>query len=375
MNYRYHLLKYSGPASRLTCPECGRKNSLVPYVDENNNIVGPKYGRCNHESSCGYIQYPPNENYDWRNSRPDYYRQPQRPIRKTFVRPQPKPEPPGGISIIPEQIVQQILSRKNQSDFHRFLLTIASADDVQRVSDEYRLGVTKTSDVIYLQFDLKGRCRTGKIMRYNPETGHRIKDEDPRQPPVNWIHPKLLRSGRLPQGWELCQCLFGEHLLSKYPDKPVCLVEAEKTAIIGALLCPSYIWVATGGKGHMNDRVEVLHGRTIIAFPDVDGYQEWVTKAAERPYLNIQVSDILEKTATDDERSSQIDIADRLIAWQQSCPVQSPPQEQDDTPSTIVSDNPVFLEVKKYFSPEHHQFVHDLIEELDLELVSVSQTM
>ena len=39
-------------------------------------------------------------------------------------------------------------------------------------------------------------------------------------------------AGVLPQEWELTQCLFGEHLLKKYPDKDIWLVEAKKTAII-----------------------------------------------------------------------------------------------------------------------------------------------
>ncbi len=59
--------------------------------------------------------------------------------------------------------------------------------------------------------------------------------------------------------------MFGEHLLKKYPDKPVCLVEAEKTALICAAMVP--VWVAVGGKTQLGDKVEVLYGRTVIAFP------------------------------------------------------------------------------------------------------------
>ena len=35
----------------------------------------------------------------------------------------------------------------------------------------------------------------------------------------------------LSQEWELTQCLFGEHLLKKYPDKDICLVEAYKKLV------------------------------------------------------------------------------------------------------------------------------------------------
>ena len=32
------------------------------------------------------------------------------------------------------------------------------------------------SAAIFFQIDQEGRCRTGKIMKYDAETGHRIKD-------------------------------------------------------------------------------------------------------------------------------------------------------------------------------------------------------
>lgn len=78
----------------------------------------------------------------------------------------------------------------------------------------------------------------------------------------------------LPREWELSQCLFGEHLLKKYPDKPVGMVEAEKTALICSALMPQLVWVAVGGKGQLGDKVEVLYGRTIVAFPDSDAHDK-----------------------------------------------------------------------------------------------------
>ena len=61
-NYRYHLLKYKGRSSRLTCPGCGRPHCFTPYVDENDAPVDvERYGRCDHERSCGYNLYPPYE--------------------------------------------------------------------------------------------------------------------------------------------------------------------------------------------------------------------------------------------------------------------------------------------------------------------------
>ncbi len=61
----------------------------------------------------------------------------------------------------------------------------------------------------------------------------------------------------------------------------------------------------------MGTKLGVLRGRKVIAFPDVDAYDLW---NEHLPPLGIAVSDLLERTATEDERQRKIDIADRIIA-------------------------------------------------------------
>ena len=244
------------------------------------------------------------------------------------------------VCTIPMDTVMKTVRTDPPSDFLTFLLSILDAGTVYHAAIEYSLGVTKSRDVIFYQIDVKGRCRTGKVMKYDPVTGHRIKG-DGAGTPITWVHSLLKRNGTLAQGWELSQCLFGEHLLARYPDKPVALMESEKTAVVCACINPDCVWLATGGKGQLNDRVEVLAGRKVIAFPDVDGYDTWVQKAAERPHLGIIVSDLLEKNATPEDRAAHIDIADLLIRWMQA-------------------------------RQEHHAEMLALIEELDLKVVGVT---
>lgn len=62
-------------------------------------------------------------------------------------------------------------------------------------------------------------------MKYDPETGHRIKDENTKGR-ITWVHSLMKYAGQLPQEWTLIQCLFGEHLLPLFPEKPVALVES-----------------------------------------------------------------------------------------------------------------------------------------------------
>ena len=213
------------------------------------------------------------------------------PRKRRISRPEPKPEPPGGISTIPMDIVRKTIRINPLSDFLHFLCILFDMDTIIRLIEEYNIGVTCSGDVVFYQIDQQGRCRSGKVMKYNRETGHRNKNEvEPNR--ITWVHSLLKQRGMLPKEWGLTQCLFGEHLLKKYPDKPVCLVEAEKTALICSALMPEYVWVAVGGKGQLGDKVEVLYGRTILAFPDADAREKWIEKIAERPYLNIRISNI-----------------------------------------------------------------------------------
>lgn len=302
-----YLEKYSGRSSRHECPACGDPHSFAYYLDGNtgepiNKIVG----RCNHESGCGY-HYTPKQFFI------------DNPVEKErFVAPvrqKPIQKPQQEVSYIPFQYVEKAVSYN--SSFIRFLCSLfdrysLSSPTIVRIMEDYALGATKDGCIIYWQIDINGKVRTGKIMRYNPETGHRVKDAGG----INWVHSILKKKKLLPDNFNLVQCLFGEQLLKMYPKKPVALVESEKSALIASGVYPEYIWLATGGKSQLSiEKMKVLHGRTVLAFPDVDGFDYWKDKAKELESigLNIQVSDILEKNATDQDRIDKIDLADWLI--------------------------------------------------------------
>ncbi len=198
-------------------------------------------------------------------------------------------------------------------------------------------------------------------MMYDPETGHRIKD--PNVPGrITWVHSMMKQAGMLPADWELTQCLFGEHLLPRYPKKPVALVESEKTSIICAGLMPKYLWLATGGKSCINDRLLVLQGRKIIAFPDIDGYEDWSRKFASYPQLGITISPILNQNATAEDLAAHIDIADWLIRNKVH-----PPGEP------VKKHCAAFLQAARYVSPEFHDELEALIQDLDMEFLGAER--
>lgn len=142
-----------------------------------------------------------------------------------------------------------------------------------------------TGGIIYWQLDFNGNVRTGKIMHYDRNTGHRVKTGLA----ADWVHSRLRRKGLLPEDFSVSQCLFGEHLLrSDDIRKVVALVESEKTALLGSLVFPDYVWVAVGGKANFKpERMVALCNRTVIIFPDVDAYDEWNESQEDSSYLNV----------------------------------------------------------------------------------------
>lgn len=214
---------------------------------------------------------------------------------------------------IPDEFVTLSTSpeKVRSNPFVKFLLSILPEEDVLQVIELYRIGTSKSGGTVFFQFDIQGRCRSGKIIHYNSETGHRIKDGS--KPGIQWVHSLLIKSGKLPSDWSLNQCLLGEHLLAEFPDKPIALVEAEKTAVICSAIYTDFIWLATGSSQQFNDRLLVLEGRKIIAFPDIDAHELWLQKSLSYPSLHITISNLLAANATPEQREAKIDIADLVV--------------------------------------------------------------
>ena len=308
---RYHLQKYAGISSRHTCPACERPRCFTLYIDDNGNILHPTVGRCDHESSCGYHRTPrqyfhdhlehrhfviPSEHSESRNLHHGRHARPDRAS-------------PG---IIPQNLIPP---QSAANHLITYLSTILPSSAIDRIIADYRLASTPDQAIIFLQIDQDNQCRTGKIMQYNPATGHRIKD--PNKPGrINWLHSILKRRKQLPPDWQLTQCLFGEHLLPQHQDKTVALVESEKTAIICSAMMPQYLWLATGGKsGLTSERLSSLKGRKIIVFPDIDAFKDWQQKIFTFPHLDIRISRLLEDNATPADRAAHIDLADWILKY------------------------------------------------------------
>ena len=323
-----YLQKYKGKATRHTCPECGQKDSFTLYLDgDTHQPIHPKVGICNRAIKCGY-HYPPKQYFldnptaigtdaihSVSNHQPHSVSNHQ-PHSISNTLPSPHGEGSGvrslPIGTMPFSLVER--SASYQSNFVRFLCEFLTEDQMKHMGDNYALGATKNKEVIFWQIDTKGRVRTGKIMQYNPETGRRIKHESGA---IDWVHNKLKRSGALPEDFNLQQCFFGEHLLKVYPDATVCIVESEKSALISAAVLTDCIWLATGGLNNLTvDKCEILRGRTVVLYPDLNAYDKWIEIAARirnSIEVDISVSTLLEDIATPEAKAQGLDLADFLI--------------------------------------------------------------
>lgn len=252
---------------KYRCPQCGKK-SLVRYIDTRNGCryIDDNVGKCDHEHRCGY-HYTPYEYYNdhpWLK-KPDWHNIPiikeSKPKRQDEV-----------LLLLPKDDVAKFhapISTFWQWMMHECKIKLQLSDvDLARVYDDYMIGSTREGDVIFWQIDEDGRVHTGHIMQYGPN-GHRLRYQ-------NWQHSILAKCGLLPKGWILHQCFFGQHLLKKYAEKQVCVVESEKTAVILAALQPEFVWLATGGSSGLSEgKLSCLKGRQVKVIPDSGCYEKW----------------------------------------------------------------------------------------------------
>jgi hypothetical protein len=169
---------------------------------------------------------------------------------------------------------------------------------------------------VFPSIDRQGRVCNLKAQHYDadpqsPRFGHSDKGQ------CFWLGSIWAREGKLPKYATFrSTCLFGEHLLTRYPDSTVALVESPKNALFGALAFQQLTWVATGNKTALRREVlQPLQGRDVIVIPDRDAVADW-QKAIDgmADLANFRVSDFCSTKAPADQ--PKFDIADFL---QQQC--------------------------------------------------------
>ena len=299
---RFTLEKYNGPSTRFCCPNCQRKE-FSHYVDTSTGKrLNYKVGRCNREINCGY-HYTPKQ----------YFQDNGIFIEKSLIEsltpPMLKAESKT-TSTISTEVFKSSLTGYESNHFVSYLLNQFGREITSGLISRYFIGSSNhwNGSAVFWQIDIKGKVRAGKVMLYSPITGKRVKSPFNH---ITWIH-KVCKISE----FELKQCFFGEHLLSD-KSKAVAIVESEKTAVVASVYFPQFIWLAAGSLNNLSEvRCNVLRGRRVLLYPDINGFEKWRVKAKELSHMaTFQVSDLLEQKATEDERVCGFDLADYLIKF------------------------------------------------------------
>lgn len=273
-----------------TCP-CGKSNKDGKFAPAKND---PNKGYCH---SCG----------------------------KTFVGDETEfvkliPEPTKPTNYHPTELM--IKSFKNdKNNFVNFLKSNFDPVKVEEVTAKYNIGSSKhwQGATIFWQTDDLNRVRYGKVMLYDEKTGKRVKEP--------FSHFTTVHSLLKLDNFNHKQCLFGLHLLNDN-NKPIAIVESEKTAVIMAITDDSYLWLATGGKGNFTYKIlEPLKDKKVTAFPDC-GETLWdeISDRLNQTGFTITINKILD----DENNPKGYDLADVVLEeWKEIKQL----QQNTDVPS------------------------------------------
>lgn len=311
--FQYQLKRYKTPSDRVTCPACGGKKSFAPYIDiETGNDLPEKYGRCNRADQCGYHLNPYKDGYGTDNEKPDGFV--PAPIAKT------RPDKPA--VHLPKDLLIDTLKHDPENKFLRHLLRLFPAEVVNKLQTEYLIGshgVWEGATVFWF-VNRERKIRAGQVKQFD-KTGHTAKNTDGTSRTV-WIHKLIAKETEWLAAYEdqdmRVDCLFGEHLLNRYPDRNIALFESPKTAIIATPFFPDMLCLAVGALDYLTpERVQSLKGKTVILYPDLSkegkAFAKWSDKADKLKYLgDFKVSSMLESIASSEQRAKGLDMADFL---------------------------------------------------------------
>jgi len=357
-------------SKKHTCPSCSKQRFVRYYNYDTKEYLPDHVGRCDREQNCGY-HYTPKQYFSDNNIKIDIRKKVIQTADKLvfqfsfdeiiknnvkqlngckwnaktkqwyidnnkltdevlkFAKSNnfdivefSKPLKP---SFISTKLLMKFKDDKNaieKNNFLKFLKSIFKLDTIKFLYSQFLIG-TMEQKTIFWQIDDNIKIRTGKIIEYNTN-GKRTNN-------INWIH-----STENLKDFNLSQCLFGLHNITSSPEnKIIGIVESEKTAIIMTGLSfergflSNYVWLATGQKNLLKvELLKPLAKRKIVLFPDTGNdtnkhgiqiktpFEVWsdkMPKLQKEVSKKIEISDLLERSTTPEQKKQGLDIADFVI--------------------------------------------------------------
>ena len=249
-DWLYHLEPYNGN-NRYRCPKCHKNKVYTRYINQLTGQHAPyQFGRCERINNCSYMEYP-RQNMDVTSLK--HLKTVSKPIKKKVLKYLSKTE----------------YSTRLYKDFEKnyfvdYLYSQLGIKNTESVTIDYLTGTGPEGTCIFPYFDEKGNLVTYKTMLYDLKTGRRNKLKYGRY---------LFKENRYPIP------LYGLQLINKYPDLPIAIAEAEKTAKMMRVYKNDYLWLATGGSNMLNvAKIEPIKNRKIILYPDQNQYDYWTSQ-------------------------------------------------------------------------------------------------
>lgn len=333
-----------GGGNRYTCPYCGQKKCFTRYVNvETGEYLDEKCGKCDHENSCPVVHYPPRDLFrdrPWLND--SDRKESEINCSASAVTTSKQSQVTAPAEYVQTEFFDLQWAEKaalRESTFSLWLKGLGyDAEYIQRVIAEYYVGATAEDIVIggvnygpaavFWLVDEQQRVHDAKLIAYKAD-GHRVQGWG------NSMRSICVKTKRGPQLEQTEKCLYGLHLVTRYPDKVVCIVESEKSALICALRYPEYVWVATGGCGNLQaSKLRPLMNRRVVVYPDSGEYKKWTERMKQSGHEHYAVVDLLEAY------EPNTDIADIILGVAK---LKEPPAAQPSAVPTPVELTPTEL--------------------------------
>jgi hypothetical protein len=333
----------SNKVQKIDCPYCGAKKHWQRYIDtETGEVLPENNGKCDNSDKCGKWIKPKDTGFSkaiWEHKKSSdselsykFKNNSQKEIRTepTYFDFEIYKKALNPERLVENTFFKNLIKLQNQSSLF--------TEELLKVFDKYKIGTVIRGywkgAVTFPYIDFYGNIRTVQVKTFhkNNKTDltnkldkviiSELKKEQKEIP--EWLK-KHVEYG---DEYGYFTCLFGEHLLGLFPENPIALVEAPKTAIYCSLYFglpkkkDDLIFLAVYNKSSFSlNKIKVLEGRKVFVFPDLskngDTYKDWQEKAKqyEKQLKNTRFifSDLLEKYASVEERNEGLDIADFLI--------------------------------------------------------------
>ena len=245
------------------------------------------------------------------------------PVNWTPPPQKPVPPPPPALEMKREWVRELMQVDYNQNVFTLWFGRLPWSDEqrkrIRQTLWQYCVGCYKDGRVVFWQIDHDGIPRAAKLMRYEPD-GHRYKEKHGEKNSTGWLYNQDgYRQECKPDEHTILKPLFGSHLLKRYPDAKVNVVESEKTALIMANYYghpESQLWLACGGLKFL--KIESMQplidqGRQVWLWPDKDGVKGWQDVADKLGSEKVNVYTKFFDACWIEEDGPKADVADIAI--------------------------------------------------------------